>query len=230
MELLIETRREEEVGVVLMNRPAQKNAMNTLMLEALIPAITAFAQDSTIGMVITGVGGVFSAGADIAEQPDSAGALRRMQLFADLYQAVVTFPKPSVAAISGACVGGGAEVSAGCDLRVATASARIRFPGAQFGIPIGSARLPLLVGYSHAKDLLMTARTVDGEEAFRMGLVNRLVEEDSLAPAALELVKQMAANPGSVTQKVLLNEVSMLEERTSEENTKLMQWQEGALK
>lgn len=71
-----------------------------------------------------------------------------------------------VAAISGSCIGGGAEVAAGCDLRVGSPTAAIRFPGAAFGIPVGAARLPVLVGLSHAKDLLMTWRTPAAEEAY----------------------------------------------------------------
>lgn len=147
-------------------------------------------------------------------------------MFADLYALVTEFPKPTVAAIEGPCVGGGAEVASGCDLRVGTPEARIRFPGAQFGIPIGSGRLPLLIGVSHAKDLLLTARTVEGDEAYRMGFLNRIVPLGKSVEEAVTLAKAISLNPGAVSQKRILHQVSGLGERVASENRALVRWQE----
>ena len=87
-----------------------------------------------------------SAGADVREQLDDEGRVRRMQLFADLYDELTAFAKPTVAACHGACVGGGAEIAVACDLRVGGSNLRLRFPGAALGVPVGPARLVTLCG------------------------------------------------------------------------------------
>lgn len=223
---LINFTRIGDVGLLEMNRPERKNAMDTGLLEALVDSFhQAAADDALSAVVITGAGGTFSAGADVAEVVDKAGSIRRMGLFAALYEVVSHFPKPLIAAITGACIGGGAEVASGCDLRVGTAICKVRFPGAHFGIPIGTGRLQVLLGTSHAKDLLMTARTFDGDEAYRIGFFNRLVEPDDLSEAAVTLAGQVAANPGAMKQKRLLAEGSGLFQRVSKENRDLLRWQ-----
>ncbi len=97
-----------------------------------------------------------SAGADVREQLDEDGRVRRMQLFADLYDELTGFPKPTIAACHGACVGGGAEIAVACDLRVGGSNLRMRFPGAALGVPVGPARLVTLCGLSVAKYLLLS--------------------------------------------------------------------------
>lgn len=229
MSHLVNLIREGDVGILEMNRPERKNAMDTALLEVLVDSLDRAASDDGLtAVVIEGAGDSFSAGADVTEVVDKAGSVRRMGLFASLYEVVSFFPKPLVAAITGACIGGGAEVASGCDLRVGTASSRIRFPGAQFGIPIGTARLQSLLGTSHAKDLLMTARTFDGDEAFRIGFFNRLVEPSHLRFAAVALAGDMAANPGAMVQKRLLAEGSALSQRVSKENRELIRWQSSS--
>src|SRR5919106_1106988 len=116
--------------------------------------------------------------ADVREQLDEDGRVSRMQLFALVYDELTAFPKPTVAACHGACVGGGAEIAVACDLRVAGSNLRLRFPGSALGVPVGPARLVTLVGLSVAKYLLLTAKEIAADEALRIGLVNRV------APAA----------------------------------------------
>ena len=220
----------DSVGLVSMTQPERKNAMSTAMLAALLDGLRGAAgNDEMQAAVITGSGGVFSSGADVGEEVDAAGASARMDLFCDVYETVVGFPKPLVAAITGHCIGGGAEVASGCDLRVGTAEARIKFPGAVFGIPVGGARLPLLIGLSHAKDLLLTSRTIGGEEAYRLGFLNRLVSEQELVEQAVALASQMAANPGAADQKRLIDMYSQGTARTWTENRHLRSWQKQAL-
>ncbi|MBW3588859.1 MAG: enoyl-CoA hydratase/isomerase family protein [Actinobacteria bacterium] len=218
------------IRVISMNRPAQRNAMDTAMLRELILALEAAASDSAVsGMVLTGEAGVFSAGADTSEVLDRPEALARMNLFTELYQIVTGYPKVTVAAIEGHCVGGGAEVASGCDLRVGSSSARIRFPGAQFGIPVGAARLPLLIGLSHSKDLLMTTRTVDGEEAYRMGFLNRLVADGDCLDESVSLAQSAASNPGAVKQKRQLDHLWSVSTKVDAENRALRRWQQDSL-
>jgi enoyl-CoA hydratase/carnithine racemase len=203
--------------------------MNTPLLLRLLGELRLLAEDASVdAVVITGSGGTFSSGADVSEDIDRAGALARMDLFSSLYELVTGYPRPTVAAVAGWCIGAGAEVAAACDLRVGAASAAIRFPGAQYGVPAGSARLPLLVGLSRAKDLLMTARTVGAEEALDIGLLNRLVAEEDLEAAAVSLAAEMAANPGAMTQKRALEEASGLLARIQSENRALRRWQSQA--
>ena len=208
-----------------MNRPSQKNAMDTGLLNELVSALDEASKSEASSVVITGEGGVFSAGADVSETVDKKSAEERMNLFTSLYEIVTAYPKPIVAAIAGPCIGAGAEVASGCDLRVGTASARIRFPGAQFGIPVGAARLPLLIGLSHAKDLLLTSRTIDGDEAYRVGFMNRLVPEDSLEDEAVALAAEIANRPGAVIQNRQLDLMLELSAKTAAENRALRRWQ-----
>ena len=220
--------------------------MSTGLLRRLVEVLREASSDASVdAVVVTGSGGCFSSGADVSEDLDAPGARVRMGLFCSLYELVVAFPLPTVAAISGWCIGGGAELAAACDLRVGDQTAAIRFPGATFGVPAGAARLPLLVGLSHAKDLLMTARTVGAAEAHRMGFLNRLVPQrgpraghltvaertisgQELLGEAASLAAAMAANPGAMIQKRALDEATGLSGRVRRESRALRRWQEGA--
>lgn len=217
------------IATVRMIDPRRKNAMSTAMLTSLVTDLRTVASKASISaVVVTGSDGVFSSGADVSEKVDHAQAVARMRLFCNLYELATRFPKPLIAAVSGPAIGGGAEVAAACDLRVGDPSARFRFPGGAFDIPIGSARLPLLIGLSHAKDLLLTTRMVEAQEAFRMGLLNRLVEPEDLEDVAVELAAQIASNPGATGQKRRLDHFSQLSSRVYAEDRELMRWQASA--
>lgn len=223
---IVNTSNADGVAVIELNLPEKRNAMGVAMLEGILEALDqARSDDAVRAVVITGAGGTFSAGADVTEKVDADGAVERMRLFSRMYEHVTEFPKPTVAAVDGHCIGGGVEVAAGCDLRIATKQAKFKFPGALFGIPVGTARLEALVGLSHAKDLLMTARTFDAEEAHRIGFVNRLVEADALVEEAVTAAKSMSDNPGAMDQKRLLTEASNLPARVQTENRALDRWQ-----
>lgn len=188
-----------DIRVLRMSRPDARNAMSTEMLAALLDGITDAVGDPAVAaLVLTGAGGTFSAGADLREALDHAGQVRRMDLFCEVYESVGTCPKPVVAAIDGHCVGGGVEVAAASDLRVADATARFRFPGASLGIPVGAAKLVGLVGLGTAKDLVLTSRTFEVEEALRIGFVQRLAEPGEALDLALEVAGQIAAHPPEV--------------------------------
>jgi enoyl-CoA hydratase/carnithine racemase len=226
---VVRSRHFGRVAVVELHRPEVRHAMNTDLLRALIGALrSAAAAGDTDAVVVTGSDRCFSSGADVSEDIDREAAQARMGLFAALYELVSAYPLPTVAAIAGWCIGGGAELASACDLRVGTPSASIRFPGAAYGVPAGAARLPLLVGLSHAKDLLMTARTVGAEEAYRMGFLNRLVAEEQLLGESAALGAVMASNPGAITQKRALDEANGLSHRLHAENRALRRWQSEA--
>ena len=181
--------------VLVLNRPEARNAMDTALLAELLDAVADAVTASEVRVIVlTGAGGAFSAGADLREEMDHAATVRRMDLFGAVYEAVGTCPKPTIAAIEGHCVGGGAEVAAAADIRVADPTASFRFPGAALGFPVGPAKLTGLVGLGTAKDLVLTSRTISALEAHRIGLVQRLTEPAQALDEALEVAASVAAN------------------------------------
>jgi len=168
-----------------------------------------------------------SAGADVKEELDEEGRVRRMELFARLYDELTAFPKPTVAACHGSVVGGGAEIAVACDLRVGGANLRMRFPGAELGVPVGPARLVTLCGLSVAKYLLLTSQTVSADEALRMGLVHRVAPAAGTEDAALDLAADVAAHPPeAVAQlKQMLHRWDGVVERSADEGRGQVEWQ-----
>lgn len=192
---MIVIERHASAAVLRFNRPEARNAMNTALLERLLDALAEAAREPDVAAVVfAGAGGVFSAGADLREELDHNGSVRRMDLFCQVYEAVATFPKPTVAAIEGHCVGGGIEVAAATDVRVADATASFRFPGATLGIAVGAAKLVDLIGLGAAKDLVLTSRTFGTDEAWRLGFVQRIADPGLALALALEVVAQITAN------------------------------------
>jgi enoyl-CoA hydratase/carnithine racemase len=188
------------VRVLELNRPASRNAMSTALVGRLLDAVgEAAAAEAVRAIVLTGAEGHFSAGADVKEPLDEAGLARRLELFGELSEAVATCPTPTIAAVHGACVGGGFETAAATDIRVADPSARFRVAGAAMGYPIGAAKLVGLVGLGTAKELALAGRTVDADEAARLGLVQRLAEPGGAREAGVALGEEVAAHePGVV--------------------------------
>jgi enoyl-CoA hydratase/carnithine racemase len=169
----------------------------------------------------------FSAGADIKEDLDEQGRIDRMQLFADLYDAVVQFPKPTLAACHGYTVGGGAEIAIGCDIRIGGSNLQMRFPGAELGIPVGPARLVTLCGLSAAKYLLLTSSVIKADEAFRLNLVNRVAPGADTENNAMDLAGRIAAfDPEAVANlKQMLHRWDDIEGRSSDEGRGQVEWQ-----
>ena len=150
-----------------------------------------------------------------------------MELFAKLYDDLTAFPKPTIAACHGSCVGGGAEVAVACDLRVAGSNLRLRFPGGALGVPVGPARLVTLCGLSVAKYLLLTAKEVGADQALRWGLVHRVAPAAATEEAALELAGAVAENPPEAvaTLKRMLHEWDGVEGRSRAEGAGQVEWQ-----
>ena len=149
-----------------------------------------------------------------------------MQLFADLYDEFVAFPKPTIAACHGDVVGGGAEIAIACDMRVGGSNLRMRFPGAALGVPVGPARLVTLCGLAAAKYLLFSSRTVGADEALRLGLVNRVAPAAATEASALELAASVAAHPpAAVAQlKRMLHEWDDVVGRSKVEGVGQVEW------
>lgn len=211
------------IAVLRMHRPDARNAMDSAMLIALADAIDDAAGDPDVaGLLLTGTDGVFSAGADVKEDMADAGR-RRMELFTQVYETLTLFPLPTAAAIAGPAVGGGAEAAIACDLRVADETARFRFPGAIYGIPVGTSRTIGQVGLGIAKDWVLSSRDVGVEEAHDAGLVQRLVPTGTAEAAALEWLDLCSQRDRGTVQllKRLFNDGAGLRDRVMFENDAL---------
>ena len=220
---------EQGVAVVRLQRPKARNAINTQMLAELLEHLAvARADDAVRVLVISSADHLgFSAGADVREELDEEGKVRRMQLFADLYDGIVGFPKPTIAVCHGDVVGGGAEIAVACDMRVGGSNLRMRFPGAALGVPVGPARLVTLCGLAAAKYLLLSSRTVGADEALRLGLVNRVAPAAATEDAALELAAAVAAHPPEAVARLkrMLHEWDDIEGRSQAEGVGQVEWQ-----
>jgi enoyl-CoA hydratase/carnithine racemase len=176
--------------------------MNQQLLLALGEALREAAADESVHcVVLRGEGPVFSAGVDLVELAESAGRTGMLRPFRNVFLECAnlceTMAKPVVCQIHRTCVGGALEVALGCDLRVASSDAQLGLPEVRFGIIPdvgGSTRLPAVVGLGRAKELIMTARTIDADEAERIGLVNRVAAPEQLEQQTQALVEELLAN------------------------------------
>jgi enoyl-CoA hydratase/carnithine racemase len=164
------------VATVTLDHPAKRNAMTPLMWRTLPRMLDRLAADPRVRMlVLTGAGGTFCAGADIASLREGAPEAQGLAVAAE--EALAAFPRPTLAAVRGHCVGGGCQLAAACDLRFAAADALFGVTPARLGIvyPASStARLTALVGPATAKYLLFSAELVDASRALRTGLVDEV--------------------------------------------------------
>lgn len=217
------------VGLIQFDRPNSLNAINTEMLNELLVHLAAAREDDNVrSLVFSSTDHMsFSAGADLKEELDDDGKVHRMQLFADLYDGVVQFPKATIAACHGYTVGGGAEVAISCDIRIGGSNLQMRFPGAALGVPVGPARLVSLCGLSTAKYLLLSSNVIKVEDAFRMNLVNQISPGAATENAALELGARIAAyDPESVANiKQMLHRWDDIEGRSTDEGRGQVEFQ-----
>jgi enoyl-CoA hydratase/carnithine racemase len=218
----------DRVALLRLDRPGARNAINTAMLEELLSHLASASEDEEVRVLVlssTDHMGL-SAGADVREQLDEAGGVHRMELFARLYDVLTGFPKPTVAACHGACVGGGAEIAVACDLRVGGSNLRLRFPGAALGVPVGPARLVTLCGLSVAKYLLLTSKEVDADMAYRWGLVHKVVPAPRTEEASLQLAAQVAEHPPEAVARMkrMLHEWDGVEARSLREGEGQVEW------
>ena len=186
---------EGGVGRLRLNRPDKRNALNAPLVRAVIDGMTRLDADpAVVVIVIEATGETFCAGADMTEllAAQQAGAVDS-NVAERATDRVAASPKPTIAAIDGHAYGGGALLACACDLRVLTSRARLRFPGAEYGLVVGAVGLPRLVGPALAKELIFTARVVEADEALRVGLANRVVAPEALDTTVTELATTIAA-------------------------------------
>lgn len=193
--------RRDAVAIVTVSREAKLNALNRATLGEIDHAFAAIAADETVrAVVITGAGAKsFVAGADIGELSvlDTRGAEEASAYGSAIFRRIERSRAPVIAAVNGFALGGGCELAIACHIRLAADTARFGLPEVGLGIIPGyggTQRLPRLVGFGRAAELIASGRMVDAEEALRIGLVNRVVPPAELLPAALELAGKIAQN------------------------------------
>jgi enoyl-CoA hydratase len=187
----------ERIATITVNRPDKLNALNdALMAELRIAIAEARRRADVGGILLTGAGRAFVAGADIGELADQtavegkARAMRGQQVF----RRFETSPKPTIAAVNGFALGGGCELAMACHLRIAAESAKFGQPEVKLGIVPGyggTQRLPRLVGKGRALQLLLTGDMIDAAEALRIGLVNRVVPAADLIATCRAMLASM---------------------------------------
>lgn len=223
------------IHVLTLQRPSVRNALDTTLLSALVDALAdADADPELVGLLVTGTGGHFSAGADLKEASpgDQQVFARRQELFAVAYEQLTTFRAPTVAAVEGYAVGGGAELAAACDLLVVARSATLRFPGAIHGIPVGVARTVGRVGLSIARDWVLSSREVDAQEAHATGFAQRLTADGEAVASAMEWLELVATRDTPTVEllKRQFLDLGGVRDRSARENDALrVQAQTGRL-
>jgi enoyl-CoA hydratase len=190
----------DRVATLTISRPDKLNALND---ETVAELGTAFDElrlsESVAGIIITGAGRAFVAGADIGELAAQTPVIAKARARGgqDVFRRIETSPKPVIAAVNGFALGGGCELAMACHIRVASENAKFGQPEVKLGLTPGyggTQRLARLIGKGRALELLLTGDMVDAAEAFRTGLVNRVVPAGELMEATRELMAKILAN------------------------------------
>jgi enoyl-CoA hydratase len=196
---LVEFATEAEIAIVTINRPEARNAVDRPTAAALADAFRRFDADDSLSVaILTGASGTFCAGADLKAVATDRGNRVTEDGEGPLGCTRMLLDKPVIAAVEVFSVAGGIELALWCDLRVAARNATFGVYCRRFGVPLcdgGTIRLPRLIGMSRAMDMILTGRGVSGDEAFAMGLANRVVEPGETLTASKELAKQIAIFP-----------------------------------
>lgn len=211
---------KNQVRIITFNRPKVRNALSAQLLSELAKALTEAEQAEQVrAVILTGAGLAFCAGLDLEELKGVVGRSAEQHRidsgnFRALLEKLYTFPKPTVAAVNGHAVAGGAGLACFCDITVMSEQAKIGFTEVKIGFvaALTSVLLVRLIGEKHARDLLLSGRLLSAVEAERMGLVNDLRPDEQVLPHALHRAVQMARNaPTSLmlTKKMLYTAPSM---------------------
>jgi len=190
----------DRIATITVNRPDKLNALNDATIGELGRAIDeARGRDDVGGILLTGAGRAFIAGADISELEGQTplDAARRARNGQEIFRRFETSPKPTIAVINGFALGGGCELAMSCHVRIASDVAKLGQPEAKLGIVPGyggTQRLPRLIGRGAALRLLLTGEMIPAAEAHRLGLVDQVVAPDALVATATALMNAMLAN------------------------------------
>ncbi|WP_454883129.1 enoyl-CoA hydratase [Sphingomonas oryzagri] len=200
--------RAGSVGIITLNRPEALNALSSSLRGSLSESVTTLDSDPAIKVIVlTGSGRAFSAGLDLKElsaDPSAMSKIVSRDVAENPMCAMDRCTKPIIGAVNGVAITGGFELALGCDVLIASSSARFADTHVRVGALPGwglSQRLSRSIGLARAKEMSLTARIVEAREALDWGLVNAVVEPDQLLPKALEVAEQMAAAATDMLQK-----------------------------
>jgi enoyl-CoA hydratase/carnithine racemase len=202
-EAKIDARKDGAIGWMIFNNPARRNAVSLGMWETIPRVLEDFGADPQIRVVVLAGAGdkAFVSGADISQfesQRSTPEAVQRYEEIGDAAQSKLqNFDKPTIAMIRGYCLGGGVNIAAVCDLRIAADDARFAIPAARMGLGYRASSMKNLVdvvGAAYAREIMITARQFNATEAKEMGLVNRVVPAAELEKSTLEYCETIAAN------------------------------------
>jgi enoyl-CoA hydratase/carnithine racemase len=193
------TQVEDGVGTITLNRPDNLNAMNRKLSAELHSALKAMDADEAVGcIVITGTGKAFSAGGDIHEQreDDRKYTFEQLEAMREGRKAydIAGSAKPTIGMMNGLAYGGAAVLASSLDMRVGCEATKFRFLAAAYGRINSTWSLGAQIGWPMAKELLFTARVVEADEAYRIGLLNHLVPRDKLRDKTMEIARMIAGN------------------------------------
>ena len=214
--ILLVEKREDKIAIITLNRPEQLNALNSALFTAFKEALEDLAWDDSINVIIvTGSGDkAFCAGVDLKERgslsKENALKDRKKNIFG-FFKSLIDYQKPIIGLINGFAVGGGAELALICDIRIASPNARFGQTEIKWGmLPSGGGmqRLRHIAGMGITKELILTGKIVEADEAYRMHIYNKVVEQDKLMKEGLKLAAEIANNsPVSVQQSKMALDV-----------------------
>ena len=188
------------IAVLTLNRPEKRNALSHALREEIVERLDELARNDEVrAVVLTGAGPVFCAGFDRSEF--TGGGME--EVFAEAmeyHRRVHTFGKPLIAAVNGPALGGGCDLAAMCDLRLAATTASFGQPQVRFGAAAAYDLMRTVIGAGPAREMCLTGRTFDAEEALRLGLANRVLAPELLADAARTLASEVASLPEGVSE------------------------------
>jgi enoyl-CoA hydratase len=198
------TEQDGSVALLRLNRPEVLNALNSDLMEALVAELHRLDRDESVrAVVLTGNERAFAAGADIAEMQGKRAVEMLTSPQITRWEAIRTFSKPLIGAVSGWVLGGGMELAMCCDMLVASETARFGQPEIQIGVMPGAGgtqRLTRTVGKARAMELVLTGRRITADEACEWGLVNRVVPVESYLEEAMRLARAVASGPPVATR------------------------------
>jgi len=191
--------KEGPIGIAQLNRPKVLNALNSETMIELVKAFEELDKDQSINVIIlTGGPNVFAAGADLKEMAQATPVDLVLGRRFELWDRIREISKPIIAAVSGYCLGGGNELVMSCDIIIASETATFGQPEVNVGIMPGAGgtqRLTRAVGKYRSMEMILTGRSISAEEAFRIGLVNKIVPVESLMDEAKKIAREIASKP-----------------------------------
>jgi enoyl-CoA hydratase/carnithine racemase len=201
---------QDGVGTITFARPERRNALSPQLFTDMTDQLVAWREDDDVAaVVITGGDRWFSAGLDLQLQStfDEDTRFQYGDLCLRAYGQLLDYPKPTIAAVAGPTLGGGLDIAVFCDIRIGARGAVLGFPQVRFGLTPYFSPLWKIVGLSQAKLLTMTGQRIDHEEALRIGLIDRLVEEGTVVEAATAIAREIAE---TTTKTAVFNKELML--------------------